>query len=292
MLCMILFTIGFHINYVKNPFTSRNQVNLIQTNIPKVSNQHGRSLLWESVDEPSEKNSTNFLTFSMCPAAINQSESARLVLELERWIGKPKDPLEKAPESNVTEPNTAHLKLRSQRKRKQKKYENSFISSMYSVRKLPRMESNNELQVFSPTAEQLYSEFFEAINRQDDTFYVVSFSDHHMLLPALYHSKTRRPKMSLIMPSMLHNENASQPPLIPLMQIDCEVLDTRLIQIRYGSIPQHLRSHGNSTAYQSSNSSGDVSKRSDSTANYTRKKAYRPYFVKADMVKSGGDPDF
>lgn len=53
--------------------------------------------------------------------------------------------------------------------------------------------------------EQMYSEFFEAINRQDDTFYVVSFTEQHMLLPALYHNKTRRPKMSLIMPSMLLN---------------------------------------------------------------------------------------
>lgn len=69
---------------------------------------------------------------------------------------------------------------------------------------LPK-EGSNELQVFQPSPEQLYSEFFEAINRQYDTFYVVSFSDHHMLLPALHHNKTQRPKMSLIMPSMLPN---------------------------------------------------------------------------------------
>lgn len=55
------------------------------------------------------------------------------------------------------------------------------------------------------TNPELYSEFFEAINRQDDTFYVVAFTDQHMLLPALYHNKTRRPKMSLIMPSVVSN---------------------------------------------------------------------------------------
>lgn len=63
------------------------------------------------------------------------------------------------------------------------------------------------IQVFSTNAEHIYTEFFEAINRQDDTFYVVSFTDQHMLLPALYHNKTRRPKMSLIMPSLLSNGN-------------------------------------------------------------------------------------
>lgn len=61
------------------------------------------------------------------------------------------------------------------------------------------------IQVFSTSPEQIYSEFFEAINRQGDTFYVVSFTDQHLLLPALHHNKTRRPKMSLIMPSVLLN---------------------------------------------------------------------------------------
>lgn len=88
------------------------------------------------------------------------------------------------------------------RRRKVRKYQAPFIAySADYTEKLP--VQNNEIQVFTPTPEQLYSDFFEAINRQDDTFYVVSFSDHHMLLPALHHNKTRRPKMSLIMPSML-----------------------------------------------------------------------------------------
>jgi hypothetical protein len=193
------------------------------------------------------------------------------------------------------------------RKRKQKKY-TTLISSVYESHntvgnKLSTVESNNEIQVFSPTPEQLYSDFFEAINRQDDTFYVVSFSDHHMLLPALHHNKTRRPKMSLIMPSVLPTgksvqskettatgvlfvpENMTQPAFMPLMQIDCEVLDTRLIQIRYGSIPQHLRRPGNAT-YQNTE---DVSKQSGTSTNYTAKKAYRPYFIKQKAVRDERD---
>lgn len=84
-----------------------------------------------------------------------------------------------------------------------------IISSVYRMgKRLKSMDaqmSGNELQLFEPTPEQLYAEFFEAINRKDDTFYVVSFNADHMLLPALNHNKTRRPKMALILPSMIAN---------------------------------------------------------------------------------------
>ncbi|EEZ97991.2 cyclic AMP-dependent transcription factor ATF-6 beta [Tribolium castaneum] len=280
VLCMFLFSVAFNLDYVRNPFFAKNQANRIKDNSPKVLDHHGRNLLW--APDVEEKNNSTFSPFSMCPASVNQTESARLALELERWIGKPKEsvPL------NTTRLSVAN-KSRSLRRKKAKKYETSFISSMYdtqSVAKKLSVEPNNELQVFSPTPEQLYSEFFEAINRQDDTFYVVSFSEHHMLLPALHHNKTRRPKMSLIMPAVLPSGNTTQPSLVPLMQIDCEVLDTRLIQIRYGSIPQHLRKHGNAT-YQGNDS---VTKPSETAANYTARKAYRPYFIKHKAVRASG----
>ncbi|XP_044258357.1 cyclic AMP-dependent transcription factor ATF-6 alpha [Tribolium madens] len=287
VLCMFLFSVAFNLDYVRNPFFAKNQANLIKDNSPKVLDNHGRKLLWAPGVE--EKNSSSFSPFSMCPASINQTESARLALELERWIGKPKEVHENV-SPNATRLSVPNNKSRSLRKKKAKKYETPFISTMYdtqSVAKKLSVETNKELQVFSPTPEQLYSEFFEAINRQDDTFYVVSFSDHHMLLPALHHNKTRRPKMSLIMPSVLPSENTTQPSLVPLMQIDCEVLDTRLIQIRYGSIPQHLRKHGNAT-YQNNES---VTKPSETASNYTARKAYKPYFIKQKTVRSS-DQDF
>jgi cyclic AMP-dependent transcription factor ATF-6 alpha len=288
VLCMFVFSVAFNLDYVRNPFTARNQANLLRSDAPKVLDHHGRNLLWAS-DDLLDKNSSNFSPFSMCPAAINQTESARLASELERWIGRPRDTSDKVPTANVTKLTVPTYKSKSMRKRKQKKY-TTLISSVYESHntvgnKLSTVESNNEIQVFSPTPEQLYSDFFEAINRQDDTFYVVSFSDHHMLLPALHHNKTRRPKMSLIMPSVLPTENMTQPAFMPLMQIDCEVLDTRLIQIRYGSIPQHLRRPGNAT-YQNTE---DVSKQSGTSTNYTTKKAYRPYFIKQKAVRDERD---
>lgn len=82
--------------------------------------------------------------------------------------------------------------------------------SLYKMNKRNRRfayttSMNNQLQIFSPTEEQLFAEFFEAINRKDDTFYLVSLSADHLLLPALHHNKTSRPKMSLLLPSMLSN---------------------------------------------------------------------------------------
>lgn len=84
---------------------------------------------------------------------------------------------------------------------------NSVLSSVYKLGRKPKkyQQSSNELQLFAPNIDHIYSDFFEAINRQDDTFYVVSFSADHMLLPALQYNKTTRPKMSLIMPSVISN---------------------------------------------------------------------------------------
>lgn len=50
---------------------------------------------------------------------------------------------------------------------------------------------------------------FESIERQDDTFYVVSFSGDHLLLPASHNASntTLRPKMSLVFPTLSSNGN-------------------------------------------------------------------------------------
>ncbi|KAJ8974881.1 hypothetical protein NQ317_011727 [Molorchus minor] len=248
VLCMFLFLVGINLDFVRNSFSTKNQLDLVKTDMPKVTDRHGRSLLW-APDIQDENKTSNFSPFFMCPATINQTESARLALELERWIGKPAN---LRPKSNSTENATKLEKpLRLRQRRKKYKLDGPLISTAYRRDRYKSADTNqvnietrNELQVFAPIPQQLYSDFFEAINRQDDTFYVVSFTDQHLLLPALSHNKTRRPKMSLIMPTMLPNDTVTQTSLIPLMQIDCEVLNTRLIQVKHGDIPQHLRSYG------------------------------------------------
>ncbi|VEN54396.1 unnamed protein product [Callosobruchus maculatus] len=243
-LCICLLVIGVNTNLLRNSFSTKTQFDSVQS---QVLDHHGRSLLWTDEDSNSIKNdSSNFSPLFMCPATVNQTETARLVSELERWIGKP--------ETNQ-----------------------SMNTTMYKEESDMDPTSKNEIQVFSLKPKQTYSEFFEAINRQDDTYYVVSLTHQHMLLPALNHNKTRRPKMSLIMPSVLPDAAFSQTELIPLMQIDCEVLDTKLIHVKHGSIPQHLRGYSNDTKK-------DTSDNSTSDKKYY-KRPYKPYFVNKNILK-------
>lgn len=105
-------------------------------------------------------------------------------------------------------------------------------------------DDHNRLQLYDPVNRDAlqYAALIEQLRRQDDTFYVVSFSGDHLLLPALAHNKTYRPKMSLMLPSVGLNTTYGSAEFVTLMQIDCEVVNTSLIQIKERLIPRHLRS--------------------------------------------------
>ncbi|XP_030746092.1 cyclic AMP-dependent transcription factor ATF-6 beta [Sitophilus oryzae] len=277
VLCAFLLVVGLNLDYLRSPFLSKsNKIDLAQskhTHIPL--NHHGRGLLWadDQNTDPSVPNSTYFSALTMCPASINQSESARLLLELERWIGKPEiTPEKKSPATVLTtrKPKTKRKKIR---------VDSSLVQVLENKKYGPENESKNEIQVFTPKPEQLYSEFFEAINRQEDTFYVVSFSEQHLLVPALYHNKTRRPKMTLLMPSVLPNGTSTQT-FVPLMQIDCEVLDTKLVNVKYGAIPRQYRN-------VTKTNGNDEHRKSNSTVPRKNrdKGAYKPYFLGKKFFK-------
>ncbi|XP_060525619.1 cyclic AMP-dependent transcription factor ATF-6 alpha-like isoform X1 [Cylas formicarius] len=280
-LCVFLLVVGLNIDFLRNPFALKNAVGPVQKDLPKLTDHHGRTLLWTSDENSSEEtrsNSTlNFLPLTMCPAYVNQTESARLVLELERLIGRPAEPPRPATlQTNLTQ------RRRNPKKKKKVRVEQRSVEPLEKGYG-PMMPRANEIQVFSPKPEHLYSDFFEAINRKDDTFYVVSFNEHHMLLPALYHNKTRRPKMSLLMPSMLPNGTSSQN-YVPLMQIDCEVLDTKLVNVKYGAIPRQYRNRSNVTEKE-----GETTDADNVTSNRYDKKPYKPYFLYNKLVKRAGD---
>lgn len=123
-------------------------------------------------------------------------------------------------------------------------------------------DENQHVQIFSPAYSNAmkYATFFEEIHRQDDTFYVVSFGADHLLLPALAHNKTFRPKMSLMLPAWnLNNKNnASNDGLVTLMQIDCEVLNTSMIRIKESSIPEDLRNRSTTNAMPTRNTTEPI----------------------------------
>ncbi|XP_022900185.1 cyclic AMP-dependent transcription factor ATF-6 alpha [Onthophagus taurus] len=285
VLCAFIFTLGFNLDYIRNPVSSSIKTH---NEVSPIFDRHRRSLLWSdeeisnSTTSNNNNNSSNNNNHSqelpMCPIYINQSENVRLALELHRWIGKPYNMSEEIDAFTKEKPPTT--KEKEKKSKKPIKLNSPILSPIYyrlgkKSRKMQQVpNTDSELQVFVPNIDSLYSEFFEAINRKDDTFYVVSFSPDHMLLPALNYNKTSRPKMSLIMPSMMisndSNSNASN--TIPLMQIDCEVLDTRLIYVKDRIIPEHLKST-NSSSFKEEE---DVGERD-------REERFMPYFIRKKL---------
>lgn len=196
--------------------------------------------------------------YPTCPLHINQTESIRLASELRRWIGDfpeyhnnskvlPKEKFNLDAISDYFLPDTTITSLLKQMKnaknylkKKTRRRANESNENSRGQLKKGVEPFKSKIQVYNSEYKNgKYAEFFEEIGRQDDTFYVVSFTGDHLLLPALAHNKTLRPKMSLMLPSVNVNGTLDH---VTLMQIDCEVINTSVIRIKESLIPKHLRS--------------------------------------------------
>lgn len=226
--------------------------------------------------------SERFYPMCPASSSVNQTESIRLASELQRWIGdlpeflnltklttKSKDELDLTKFDSFLLSDAGNAAIKSFYKQMKNIRQNRKIPNGIEPGKTDRMQAplkrrqqfgydaanrrksigsndiEKHVQIFSPAYSNAmkYATFFEEIHRQDDTFYVVSFRADHLLLPALAHNKTFRPKMSLILPAwnLNNNNNASSDGLVTLMQIDCEVLNTSMIRIKESSIPENLK---------------------------------------------------
>lgn len=247
-----------------------------------------RGLLWIDDDNDNSNITTNIgdgidsdRMYPMCPVSVNQSESIRLATELQRWIGdlpeyfnltkdstKSNDDLDlsKISEFLLSDKDNAVIKSFYKQMRKisngietQKRERRPLMKRRYQngndqdnvEKSITSNDYGKHVQIFSPAYSNAmkYATFFEEIHRQDDTFYVVSFRADHLLLPALAHNKTFRPKMSLMLPAwnLNNNNNASTDGIVTLMQIDCEVLNTSMIRIKESSIPDNLRNRSSAS---------------------------------------------
>lgn len=165
---------------------------------------------------------------------FNRSESLRLADELRGWVHRHQIDRKKT----NRKPKIAQKAKIAQQKAQHRKTNFSRYLPIETHRSI-----ESQLQLL-PGPEVSYSDFLDAIDRREDTFYVVSFRRDHLLLPAISHNKTTRPKMSLVMPAMTVNEsvyNSSQGGYELMMQVDCEVMDTRIIPIKSSVVPPSLR---------------------------------------------------
>uniref|UniRef100_A0A8C7AZ15 Activating transcription factor 6 beta n=1 Tax=Neovison vison TaxID=452646 RepID=A0A8C7AZ15_NEOVI len=165
---------------------------------------------------------------------FNRTESLRLADELSGWVQRHQRGRRKIPQRAQERQGDLGIRLGS---------------SQMLVPHLAR-DSVGQLQLYRhPDRSQ--PEFLDAIDRREDTFYVVSFRRDHLLLPAISHNKTSRPKMSLVMPAMAPNETLSgrgaPGDYEEMMQIECEVMDTRVIHIKTSTVPPSLRKQPAST---------------------------------------------
>jgi len=269
LLCVVSLNIGTLSNVYHQPTEPRVDINAkIKRDLSSMSvvpqEWHGRSLLWKTQseadqddDDGSDSSSNDTTTgFNYDPKCsmqhFNHSESIRLDTLLRGLFQS--DESVKAKNATVSENAPT-----SPVKKAAKPYETSL--GPYGKPQASRLSGTGFYQILIPPSTQAtadmsrtgmtlydeetprftYASFFEAIHRREDTFYVVSFSGDHLLLPASARNESSRPRMSLLLPSVPLNDSMKPPEgHVAMMQIDCEVMNTRLLHIRQDSIPDHV----------------------------------------------------
>ncbi|XP_020945171.1 cyclic AMP-dependent transcription factor ATF-6 alpha isoform X2 [Sus scrofa] len=170
-----------------------------------------------------------------CQPLINTTESLRLNHELRGWVHRHEVERTKSRRMTNNQQKTRILQGALEQG------SNSQLMAVQYTETTSIRNSGSELQVYYASPRS-YQDFFEAIRRRGDTFYVVSFRRDHLLLPATTHNKTTRPKMSIVLPAININENViNGQDYEVMMQIDCQVMDTRILHIKSSSVPPYLR---------------------------------------------------
>ncbi|XP_029409926.1 cyclic AMP-dependent transcription factor ATF-6 alpha isoform X1 [Nannospalax galili] len=171
-----------------------------------------------------------------CQPLINTTESLRLNHELRGWVHRHEVERTKSRRMTNNQQKTHILQGALEQGSN-----SQLMAVQYTETTSISRNSGSELQVYYASPRS-YQDFFEAIRRRGDTFYVVSFRRDHLLLPATTHNKTTRPKMSIVLPAININDNViNGQDYEVMMQIDCQVMDTRILHIKSSSVPPYLR---------------------------------------------------
>ncbi|KFQ62857.1 Cyclic AMP-dependent transcription factor ATF-6 alpha, partial [Pelecanus crispus] len=132
-----------------------------------------------------------------CQPLINRTESLRLNHELRGWVHRHE--VERTRSRRLS--NSQQQKARVMQSSLSEKADSQLMTMPYTDSSLRSHHNFSDTLVYYASPRS-YQDFFEAIRRREDTFYVVSFRRDHLLLPATTHNKTRRPKMSIVLPAV------------------------------------------------------------------------------------------
>jgi len=222
----------------------------------KIAPHSGRSLLWTEdqeviFDDTLSSNSLqrdkrevqfqarmfNSSRSDNCGSYINQTETARLEDELLRLVARQKKSV--VSKANQAKPVAQRVTAKVNVK---KPLPLSRMKSWLGYSDAPENDlSLNELDLafIDNGFKGKIKSLMDAINRRDDTFYFVSFSvQDHILLPAEANKTKIRPRFSVLMPALstVNATNAtgvnSTVSVLTMMQIDCEVMNTKMIEVR------------------------------------------------------------
>uniref|UniRef100_A0A3B4DKM9 BZIP domain-containing protein n=1 Tax=Pygocentrus nattereri TaxID=42514 RepID=A0A3B4DKM9_PYGNA len=175
-----------------------------------------------------------------CQPTVNRTKCMKMASELKGWVHRHETERTKSTSTSTRNPRSRTIPVRVL---------SGCCMHIHLLPLFPQCSEwkpigkrpGNELQVYY-APRRAYSDFFDEINRRGDTFYVVSFRRDHLLLPATHHNKGSRPKMTVVLPAMNINESVIEDREFEvMMQIDCEVMDTRILHIKSSSIPPVLR---------------------------------------------------
>uniref|UniRef100_A0A9J7Y8X9 Activating transcription factor 6 n=1 Tax=Cyprinus carpio carpio TaxID=630221 RepID=A0A9J7Y8X9_CYPCA len=177
-----------------------------------------------------------FRTPPPCQPPVNRTKCMKIAHELRGWVHRHE--VERTKTRRMS--NTQH-RGRTILKAADKRAEVPQIMTQIQYTDSSEKTPSSELQVYY-APHRTYNDFFDELHRRGDTFYVISFRRDHLLLPATNHNKGSRPKMSVVLPAMNYNESIIKDKEFEvMMQIDCEVMDTRILHIKSSTIPPILR---------------------------------------------------
>ncbi|KAG5678066.1 hypothetical protein PVAND_007768 [Polypedilum vanderplanki] len=248
LLFALVLMIGFNLIPIGSFFTATNSIKKSQIAKPNVE-FHSRHLLFVNVnnttsDDIEEQN-------IKVPLYFNQTDRIRKanIENIRRWIPQPDlfNVSNLYDNFNFADSDEKLAKMLEKSRDQMKKH--TKLKKKIPKKKASSSEKteNVPVQLYDSNFFKIH-EFFEEINRKEDTFYLFSFRADHLLLPAIEKNFSQIIKMNLIMPRS--NDSLTTSEKITMMQIETIILNTSLIEIAEKSIPGEFKtssSYSNST---------------------------------------------